>query len=66
VSQKLKKKKKVWNITVDVRPHSPEMTLIGEAATRGLETTQNFKCFNCGEQGHFKINCREKKSQKEA
>lgn len=43
----------------DVRPHSPKMTLIGEATTIGLETTQNFKCFNCGEQGHLRVNCRE-------
>jgi hypothetical protein len=33
------------------------MTLI--AATRDLEMTQNFKCFNCVEQSHFRINFRE-------
>jgi hypothetical protein len=46
--------------TADVGPRLPDRTLIREAATRVLETTQNFKCFNCGEQGHFKINYREK------
>jgi hypothetical protein len=28
--------------TVDVRPRSPDMTLTGEAATRGLEAIQHF------------------------
>lgn len=37
------------------------MTLIGGAATTDLEMTQNFKCLNCGEQGHFRTNCRETK-----
>jgi hypothetical protein len=45
--------------TVDVRPRSPDMTFIGEATTKGLKMTQNFKCLNCSEQGHFRINCRE-------
>lgn len=32
---------------------SPDTTVIGEAATGQLEMTQDFKCFNCGEQGHL-------------
>ena len=32
---------------VDVGPHLPSVTLIGEAVTRGLEKTQNFKCLHC-------------------
>ena len=42
--------------TAEVRPHLPGMTLIEEAATRGLEMTQIFECFNCGEQGGLRIN----------
>jgi hypothetical protein len=45
--------------TVDFRPGLPDMTLMGEAATRGLETTQNFRCLNWSEQDHFRINSRE-------
>ena len=51
--------RRVIRYTADVRPCSPDMTLVGEATTRGPEMTQNFKCLNCGEQGHFRINCRE-------
>ena len=47
--------------TADVGSRLPDMTVIGEAATRHLEMTQDFKCFNCGEQGHLRINCRENK-----
>jgi hypothetical protein len=36
------------------------MTVIGEAATRHPKITQDFKCFNCGEQGHVRNNCRKK------
>lgn len=32
--------------TVDVRPRLPDMNLIGEAATRGLEKIQTSKCLN--------------------
>ena len=35
--------------TADTGSCSPDMTVIGEAATRHLEMTQDFKCFNCGE-----------------
>ena len=42
--------------TADVRSHLPDMTLIGEAATRGLEMTQIFKCFCCGEQCYLRLN----------
>jgi hypothetical protein len=45
--------------TVDVRPCTPDMTLIGETTTRRLLTIENFKCLNYGEQDHFKRNCRE-------
>ena len=48
--------------TTGVGSHSPDKTVIGEAATRGLETTQNFKCFNCGEQGHLRNDCTKKQS----
>ena len=33
----------------DVRPLLPDMTLIGDATTRGFEMTQNFKYHDCGE-----------------
>jgi hypothetical protein len=39
--------------TADVVSCSPDMTVIREAATRHLEMTQDFKCFNCGEQDHL-------------
>lgn len=42
-----------------VKPHSSDMTLIGDATTRGFEIIQNLKCLNCGVYGHFKRNCRE-------
>lgn len=48
--------------TADVRCPSPDTTVIGEAATRDLETTQDFKYFNCGELGHLKNNCRKNQS----
>lgn len=35
--------------TADGRPHSHDMALIGEVATRVLDKAQNFKCLNCGE-----------------
>lgn len=40
--------------TVNVRPHLPDTNLIGETTTRDLETIQNLKYLNCGEQGHLK------------
>jgi hypothetical protein len=39
---------------------SPDMTVIGEAATRHLEMTQNFNYFNCCEQGHLRNEFRKK------
>ena len=48
--------------TADTGSFSPDITVIGEAATRHLEMTQDFKCFNCGEQCHLRNNCRKKQS----
>ena len=41
----------------DVVSGSPDMTVIGEAATRYLEMTQDFKYFNYGEWGHLRNDC---------
>ena len=46
--------------TADVGSCSPDMTVIGEAATRHLEMTQNFNYFNCCEQGHLRNEFRKK------
>ena len=48
--------------TADVGSRLPDMTVIGEAATRHLKMTQDFKCFTCGEQGHLRNNCRKNQS----
>lgn len=48
--------------TADTESCSPDMTVIGEAATRHLKMTQDFKCFTCGEQGHLRNNCRKNQS----
>lgn len=48
--------------TADVGSCSPDMTVIGEAATGQLEMTQDFKCFNCGEQGHLRYYCKKNQS----
>jgi hypothetical protein len=48
--------------TADVGSRLPDMTVIGEAATRHIEVTQDFKFFNCGEWHHLRNDFRKHQS----
>ena len=49
--------------TADDGSCSPDM--LGVVATRQLEMTQYFKCFNCGEQGYLMYECKKNKNNTE-
>ena len=57
---------RAWSASVDewIRKTSdichclPHMTLTGDAFTKNLVMTQDFKYVNCSKQGHFRINCK--------
>lgn len=43
----------------DIGPHIYDDILIGEVISKSFKKNQNLRCFNCGKQGHLKMNCKQ-------